>query len=134
MGVIYHDLGNHKLACKHLQKAKSLHYEDYKDANNLDIYIKGSCDNEPVEIEENNTYAKLLKAPYISPNPTKEQFSVKNLPFEVFNYTIHDMFSKKVLQGQTTDNTINISRLPSRVYYVHIVQDELNQKLLLIKE
>ena len=135
LGVIYHDIGNYELACKHLQKAKDLYYEEVYDRYDLDSFLKSSCSNKPfINTKEVSIYENLIKEPYIFPNPITDHCIVKNFQHDIYDYEIYDMSSKLITQNRTTKNRINISSLPQGVYNLSIIKDNLIKTFLIIKE
>lgn len=140
LGVIYNDLGNYNKACELLKKAKDLGYEKIHDKYDLQEYLDFSC--KQLIAQENQTTAeikpvrlpKLLDKPFIYPNPTKGEINIKNLSFKDYKYLIFDYSGKLVNQGNSKSNPINISQLPSGIYVLRVVKNNLSETFRVVKE
>ncbi|WP_308993033.1 T9SS type A sorting domain-containing protein [Mariniflexile litorale] len=137
LGVVYHDLGNYTKACKLLQKAKQLGYEKTHDRYDLQNYLEFACKNAEVIQTETPSVKNsgLINKPYIYPNPTKDIINIKNLSFENYNYLIFDYAGKLITQGNSnTNNSINMSNLPTGVYILKAHNKNAVETFRIIKE
>ncbi len=146
LGTIYYDLGKYNLACQNLQKANELGYEKIHDRDDLQAYLELSCENaaiienkkealsEAILDTEPIQLSKLSDRPFIYPNPTKAEVKIKNLPFKDYQYLIFDYTGKLVFQGESKKTPINISQLPSGVYILKVIKNDLSETFRVIKE
>ncbi|GAA4239060.1 hypothetical protein GCM10022291_31920 [Postechiella marina] len=141
LGVVYHDIGNHKLACKYLQKAKALGYEKKHDRNDLQAYLDISC-NTPETVISSKSEAKKeiitntnpLNKPYVFPNPTVNIVSVKNIPFKNYEYSIYNFQAKLIRTSQALNNSINLQDLPTGLYILKIKNKDTVHSFKVVKK
>tara|TARA_R110002049_G_scaffold53121_4_gene148843 strand:+ start:13731 stop:14306 length:576 start_codon:yes stop_codon:yes gene_type:complete len=69
------------------------------------------------------------------PNPVNDKLTVTSL-FELESYEIYNVLGKKVAQGQATGNVseINMSAMPSGIYFVNAKAGELESTFKVIKK
>ena len=129
LGVVYYDLGNYKLACKHLQLAKDLGYEKIHDRYDLENYLKASCEEvKLIELTHLNT------KPFVYPNPTTGKFSIKNIPYDSFEYKVFDYSGKLVTHGSSQNKDLNITELPTGVYVLNTSANNASHTYRVVKE
>lgn len=147
LGVVYYDLGNNKQACELLQKAKDLGYEKTHDRYDLQDYLDYACKSvesieKNIQTIENKTVLeiepiqtpKLVDKPYVYPNPTKGIINIKNLSFTTFDYQLFDYTGKLITQGNSNNNSINLSNLPTGVYILKILNKQLTETFRVVKD
>jgi hypothetical protein len=99
-----------------------------KEDNNLESQAEVVSETEPIQI------SKLYNKPYIYPNQTKGELYIKNLPFNDFQYLLFDYTGKLVFQGKSQKTPINISQLPTGVYILKAIKNDLSETFRVIKD
>ena len=116
LGILYHDLGEYNKSCELLKKAKTLGYEKTYDRFDIGKYMDYSCNNKEIEFKLN----KLVDHPFVYPNPIIDVLSISNFDFENYNFRIFNFESEPVLTGKSDNKSINISNLPSGLYFLEV--------------
>ncbi|WP_163409303.1 T9SS type A sorting domain-containing protein [Flavobacterium ajazii] len=127
LGIIYLDQKKHKEACELFQKAKELNYSLIFDENDLDALLESACNNVVPEIIQK-------KKAFVFPNPAVSSISIENFSSEKFNYALFDFESNPVLNGSTTNGTIDVSSLASGFYILKVSTDDISETFKVIKQ
>ena len=121
--------------------------------NSVDIFFKVSCCERKIVIEEhielelekrqidknNEEMPKTIEKVYISPNPTKENLTIKiDKVNKLLSYSIFDNSGLMVKKGEFTsklnEETINISDLRKGIYLISVETEKTSFTEKIIKE
>lgn len=127
LGIIYLDQKKNKEACELFQKAKELNYSLIFDENDLEPLLESACNNVIPEIVEK-------KKPFVFPNPAVSSVSIEDFSSEKFSYALFDFESNPVLNGNTTNGTIDISSLASGFYILKVSTEGVSETFKVIKQ
>lgn len=127
LGIIYLDQKKNKEACELFQKAKELNYSLIFDEKDLEPLLEIACNNVIPEIVEK-------KKPFVFPNPALSSISIENFSSEKFSYSLFDFESNPVLNGNTTNGTIDISSLASGFYILKVSTEGVSETFKVIKQ
>lgn len=128
LGIIYLDQKKYDEACQLFQKAKELDYTLTYDENDLEALLENACNNKDIEIVVEKP------KPFVFPNPATTVITVKNYDYKNFDYEFFDFESTSVLSGNSTDGTIDVSRLNTGFYILKIFNTASPQTFKVIKE
>lgn len=128
LGIIYLDQKKYSDACELFEKAKKLDYTLAYDENDLDTLIENACNNIP------QTEIVATPKPFVFPNPAKTVITIKNYDYQKFDYDFFDFESNAVLHGNSTDGTIDVSKLNAGFYILKISNTNSPQTFKIIKE
>jgi hypothetical protein len=98
------------------------------DEKDLDALLESACNNAQPEI------AVEKPKPFVFPNPATTVISVQNYDFKYFDYELFDFESNSVLRGNSSDDTIDISRLMAGFYILKLFNTNSPQTFKIIKE
>ncbi|TDW46086.1 putative secreted protein (Por secretion system target) [Flavobacterium sp. 270] len=132
LGIIYYDLNEKEKACEYFQKSRTLGYEKKYFNKELESYINNACGTSSSNKKGIETAFKDL--PYIAPNPAENAVEVFNFPNEDFKFEVFTVESKMMLQGISSNKTIDVSRLFSGFYILTISGKEKVYSFKLIKK
>ncbi len=122
---------------------KSTVNNDYKITNHLlnddydndgDMDVLTSSTKFPFTIWQNKSDTALFliesekKIVFISPNPTKNNFSIQTKE-NIFKVIIYDALGKKITTFKNTKN-IEMSNLPKGIYFAHIFSNKKHKEIL----
>lgn len=68
------------------------------------------------------------------PNPAKNFLNFKTHHDNAINYSIYNLSGSRLLNGSTTEKRIDIGKLSRGIYFVHLQNDSISQKLKFIVE
>lgn len=128
LGIIYLDQKKHEEACELFQKAKELNYSLIFNENDLEPLLESACNNiVPDEIVQK-------KKAFVFPNPAVSLISLENFSSEKFSFALFDFESNPVLNGNTTNGTIDVSSLASGFYILKVSNEGVTETFKLIKQ
>lgn len=128
LGIIYLNQKKHNEACDLFEKAKALDYTLVFDESDLDALLQSACNNAQTEIVIEQP------KPLVFPNPATTVITIKNYDFKNFDYEFFDFESNSVLRGNSSNGTIDISRLNAGFYILKIFNTDSPQTFKIIKE
>ncbi len=128
LGIIYLNQKKYNEACALFEKAKKLDYTLIFDEKDLDALLQSACNNIQTEIVIEKP------KPFVFPNPATTLITVKNYDFKNFDYEFFDFESTSVLRGNSSDGTIDVSRLNAGFYILKIFNTDSPQTFKIIKE
>ncbi|MBP6558291.1 MAG: tetratricopeptide repeat protein [Flavobacterium sp.] len=128
LGIIYLDQKKYDKACALLEKAKELDYTLVYDENDLDALLQSACNNVQTEIVVEKP------KPFAFPNPATTAITIKNYDLKNFDYEFFDFESNSVLRGNSSDGTIDASRLNAGFYILKVYNNDSPQTFKVIKE
>jgi tetratricopeptide (TPR) repeat protein len=128
LGIIYLDQKKYNEACVLFEKAKELNYTLDFDENDLDALLKSACNNRQTEIVIEQP------KPFVFPNPATTVITIKNYDYKIYDYEFFDFESNSVLRGNSTDGTIDVTRLNAGFYILKIFNTDSPQTFKIIKE
>lgn len=128
LGIIYLNQKKYAEACELFEKAKKLDYTLVFDENDLEALTESACNNIP--------YVETITTPkpFVFPNPATAVITIKNYDYKSFDYDFFDFESNAVLHGNSTDGTIDVSRLNPGFYVLKISNTDSPQTFKIIKE
>ncbi|WP_281297943.1 tetratricopeptide repeat protein [Flavobacterium limnophilum] len=128
LGIIYLDQKKYDKACALFEKVKELDYTLVYDEKDLDALLGSACNNVQPEIVIEKP------KPFVFPNPATTVITVKNYDFKNFDYELFDFESNSVLRGNSSDGTIDVSRLNAGFYILKTFNTASPQTFKIIKE
>ncbi|CAD0001184.1 tetratricopeptide repeat protein [Flavobacterium salmonis] len=127
LGIIYLEQNKYNEACQLFTKAKELNYTLMFDENDLDLLLESACNNIQREIVQK-------QAAYVFPNPAVSVISIENFNSKNFDYSFFDFESNPILNGKSTNGSIDVSGLSSGFYILKISNRESSETFKVIKE
>lgn len=132
LGIVYDDLNKKEEACRYFQKSRELGYEKKYFNKELQSFIDNACNATQKNKEVPEIGIKSL--PFIAPNPAENSVEVFNLPFDDFKFEIYNIDSKMLLQGNSSNKIIDVSRLSTGFYILTVSKDGKTFTFKLIKK